>query len=376
MVASRTSQTALKYLSKDFSIGLELLIDRTRKAAEEVGYRFPYFADESGIWITTSDGDWCGGHWVGMLWLAYRRTRDVFFRELALRLTRRLAERVSAADMFRGMIHYYSAAVGSDLTGNKQLANTAVRAAEGICAMYNPKARMIPLGSEVKIRGAAVSGNEKGAVDNAAVPLMVVWWAWKRTGRLEFAEVATVVTEQVCNWFIRPDGSTWQVGIFNPESGELVRRQTILGYSDESCWSRGQAWLLYGLANAYYYSRNSSFLDSFRRVWHYFQSRLPSDRVPYYDFSDPRIPGVPRDTSAASVAAAGLALLSEADEADLSEYRKWSEAIVASLLSRYCTEDGRLTQGCFNLPAQVATHNELVWGSYYLMETLDRLAGW
>ena len=185
-----------------------------------------------------------------------------------------------------------------------------------------------------------------------------------------------MVTEQVCNWFIRPDGSTWQVGIFNPESGELVRRQTILGYSDESCWSRGQAWLLYGLANAYYYSRNSSFLDSFRRVWHYFQSRLPSDRVPYYDFSDPRIPGVPRDTSAASVAAAGLALLSEADEADLSEYRKWSEAIVASLLSRYCTEDGRLTQGCFNLPAQVATHNELVWGSYYLMETLDRLAGW
>ncbi len=375
MVANFIAGTANKPSGNDFSIALNLLIGRTRQTAAEVGERFPYYADESGNWITTSDGDWCGGHWVGMLWLAYRRTRDVFFRELALRLTRRLAERLSADDMFRGMIHYYSAALGSDLTGDKQLVRIAVRAAEGICAMYNAKAKMIPLGCEVKIQGAAVSGHEKGAVDHAAVPLMVVWWAWERTGRVEFAEVATAVTEQVCNWFIRPDGSTWQVGIFNPESGELVRRQTILGYSDESCWSRGQAWLLYGLANGYSHSRRSSLLDSFRRVWHYFQRQLPSDRVPYYDFSDPRIPGVPRDTSAASLAAAGLALISEAAEHDLYDYRKSSEAITASLLSRYCTEDGRLTQGCFNLPGQVATHNELVWGSYYLMETLDRLVG-
>jgi unsaturated chondroitin disaccharide hydrolase len=272
------------------------------------------------------------------------------------------------------MIHYYSAALGADLTGDLQLATIAVRAAEGICAMYNAKARMIPLGSEVKIQGITVSGNEKGAVDNAAVPLMVVWWAWKRTGRAEFAEVAAAVTEQVCNWFIRPDGSTWQVGIFNPGTGELVRRQTVLGYSDDSCWSRGQGWLLYGLANAYQHSGKTTLLSSIRPVWDFFQRRLPSDRVPYYDLSDPRIPDVPRDTSAAALVASALLVLARTQGVSGAACREAAEELTAALVSNYLTNDGRLLQGCFNFPGQVATHNELIWGSYYLMEALGQLA--
>jgi unsaturated chondroitin disaccharide hydrolase len=357
----------------EFAKALDLLVRRTRHTAAEVGERFPYFAEESGVWTTTSGGGWCGGHWVGMLWLAYRRTRDAFFRELALRLTRRLAERVSADDMFRGMIHYYSAALGSDLTGDKTLAGIALRAAEGICDMYNAKAKMIPLGSEVKIHGAEVRGKEKGAVDNAAVPLMVVWWAGKRSRRAEFTKIASAVTQQVCKWFIRPDGSTWQVGIFNPASGKLVRRQTILGYADDSCWSRGQAWLLYGLAHAYRHSRKPDLLDAFRRVWGFFRRELPPDRVPYYDFRDPRIPDVPRDTSAAALAASGLLTLARAQRGAGRVYRAAAEELTAALVNGYLAPDGRLLQGCFNFPGQIATNNELIWGSYYLMETLNQL---
>jgi unsaturated chondroitin disaccharide hydrolase len=84
-----------------FRGGLDRLIGRVCTTAEQISEQFPYYADNSGKWLTTTDGDWCGGHWVGMLWIAYRRTGDIFYRDLALRLTHRLAKRVSARDMFR-----------------------------------------------------------------------------------------------------------------------------------------------------------------------------------------------------------------------------------------------------------------------------------
>ena len=360
--------------TETFSHGLDLLIRRVYETIGQVGEQFPFHADDRGNWSTSADGDWCGGHWVAMLWIAYRRTGDVSLRDLALRLTARLALRVNAIDMFRGVNHYYSAARGADLLGDESLADIALRAAEGICAMYNPRARMIPLGSEAQVRGTQVKGDEKGAVDNAMVPLMVVWWAWQRTKRPEFKDVATAVTEQVCNWFVRPDGSTWHVGYFDQATGALLQRKGILNYSDDSCWSRGQSWLLYGLANGYFHSGNPSFLNSFRPVWDYFRSHVPNDMVPYYDFEDPRQPDVPRDTSAATLASAGLLLFPKDGVPDSPEFRLSAESMATSLVTNYLTADGRLLHGCFDFPRSVATDNELIWGTYYLMETLDRLA--
>ncbi len=358
-----------------FASALGRLIGRVYSTVRQVREQFPYYAEPSGEWVTTADGGWCGGHWVGMLWLAYRRPGDATLRDLALRLTHRLAGRVTARDMFRGVIHYYSAALGADLLGDEALAGIAVRAAEGICAMYNPKARMIPLGHEAQIKGAPVKGDGIGAVDNAMVPLMVVWWGWRRTGRAEFAEVATAVTDQVCHWFIRPDGSTWQAGTFDPETGRLTRRETVLGYSVDTCWARGQAWLLYGLLNGYVHVRRAEFLAEAERVWKFYTQRAPDDLVPFYDFTDPRIPRVPRDTSAASLAAAAWALLAGAGLLDSKAHRTTCKAIATSLINHYCTEEGRLLKGCFNFPGGVATNHELIWGSYYLMETLDYLVG-
>lgn len=44
----------------------------------------------------------------------------------------------------------------------------------------------------------------------------------------------------------RPDYSSYHVIDYNPETGEVRKKQTAQGYSDDSFWSRGQAWGLYG----------------------------------------------------------------------------------------------------------------------------------
>ncbi|HHL21117.1 MAG TPA: hypothetical protein ENJ52_06270, partial [Aliiroseovarius sp.] len=44
------------------------LLARVDETRAQVGAAWPYHADpETGVWETTPDGDWCGGHWVEML---------------------------------------------------------------------------------------------------------------------------------------------------------------------------------------------------------------------------------------------------------------------------------------------------------------------
>lgn len=104
---------------------------------------------------------------------------------------------------------------------------------------------------------------------------------------------------------------------------------TNQGYSDASCWSRGQAWGIAGYAQAYSWTKEPEFLDASRKLADYFLSRLPEDNVPYWDFDAP-LPG-PRDTSAALIAAYGMLLLHQTSED--SGYLEAALRIISGVLS-------------------------------------------
>src|SRR5512146_2520426 len=53
---------------------------------------FPEFT-EDGRWHCADDGGWVGGHWVGLLWLAYEYTHDPAFKRSARAWASRLAPR-------------------------------------------------------------------------------------------------------------------------------------------------------------------------------------------------------------------------------------------------------------------------------------------
>jgi unsaturated chondroitin disaccharide hydrolase len=64
-------------------------------------------------------------------------------------------------------------------------------------------------------------------------------------------------------------------------------------------------------------------------------------------------------------------------------YQAAAEASIEALVTRYLTPvsvadrrpQGILTEGCFNKKLEVATANELIWGDYFLFESLLALAG-
>src|SRR5438067_1469781 len=92
---------------------------RIAQTAASVTDGFPHFADPAtGTWTTSPGGDWTGGFWNGMLWLAARYGEDPRCRTWASRWTERLAPRARSETVFRGFLFYYGAALGSLLFGD------------------------------------------------------------------------------------------------------------------------------------------------------------------------------------------------------------------------------------------------------------------
>jgi IPT/TIG domain/Fibronectin type III domain len=183
------------------------------------------------------------------------------------------------------------------------------------------------------------------------------------------------------------DGSTFHVVDYSPTDGTVVSQFTVQGASNCSTWSRGQAWAIYGFTMVYRYTKDdpavagatsASFLTTAQRLADYFISQLPSDFVPYWDFSQTGIAGAPRDSSAAAIAAAGLLELSTyVDATHSATYRNAALNILSSLSSSTYLGNttpglGILLHGSANVPGNSGVDVSLVYGDYYFIQGCNR----
>jgi unsaturated chondroitin disaccharide hydrolase len=112
--------------------------------------------------------------------------------------------------------------------------------------------------------------------------------------------------------------------------------------------------------------------------------------VAFWDFDDPEIPNVERDTAATAIATAALLKLGHVapSGAARSRYREAAEATARALVQRHLTPTGpgdrrvpgMLVDACFNKRTDARPHDranrcEFIVGSYYLFESLLGLAG-
>ena len=125
------------------------------------------------------------------------------------------------------------------------------------------------------------------------------------------------------------------------------------------------------------------FLETALRATDWWLNHVPEHGVAFWDFGDPNIPDVERDTSATAIAAASLLKLGElVSDGDLkARYQDAARATIRALVEGYLTPTGArdaripgiLTEGCYNKHIGLATRHELVWGDYYLFEALQVL---
>lgn len=321
--------------------------------------------------------NWTNGFWPGILWLAYRASGKECYRNQAQRLEEKMDEIFSDPARYShdvGFMWLLSAVADYRITGNKKAA------ARGLHAAYILAGRFNPAGNFIRAWEGTAQGVEGYAIIDCMMNLPLLYWASEYTKDPRFYHIAVRHTQTTAGYFIREDGSARHICVFDGASGKYLKNLKGQGYSRHSAWSRGNAWAVYGFALAYQYTKREEFLQIARKTAGYFAENLPSDCVPFADFKAPKEENIHKDSSAAAIAASGLALLGGLVAGEEGrEYLKLAEQIVESLYDNYLDKwesEAILCHGCAAYHAEgVGLDMGIIFGDYYFVEALVRLAG-
>ena len=359
---------------------IDRLIARVDRTAADSQPGFPHYADpQSGRWAYSPDGDWTGGFWVGMCWLAAHATGAEQYVELARRYAERLEPRVASDTVFRGFLFWYGATLGALLHDDRRARDLALAGARGLAESYNRAARLLPLGTQAE--EASDVGEAEANIDGVpgGTPLLV--WAAAELGVGLLRDMALNHAERHIELCVRDDGSVCQSASFDTGTGEVLRRYTHKGIRDDSTWARAQAWGMLGFAQAAAVAPER-FAEVALRVSDWWLDHLPQGQIAFWDFDDPAIPHTNIDTSATAIAAAALLKLAvvapERAERERSAAERMVEALGAHLTPLEEADDrppGMLLDGCYNRRLDLASRHELIWGDYFLFESALVLAG-
>jgi unsaturated chondroitin disaccharide hydrolase len=270
-----------------------------------------------------------------------------------------------------GFMVFCSFGNGYRQTNDQEYKKVILQTANTLTSRFNPTVGCIKSWDNRKWQYPVI-------IDNM-MNLELLFWSAKNGGTQYMYDVAFNHAEQTMKNHFRPDGSTYHVVNYDTTNGTVLSKVTHQGFADASCWSRGQAWAIYGFTMSYRYTNDVRFLQTAQRAADYFISHLPEDNVPFWDFNAPNIPNEPRDASAASIAASGLIELGSLMNDDASKKRYFSTAvsILESLsqppyFSEPTTVSGILNSAVGNKPAGTEIDVSLIYGDYYFIEALSR----
>jgi len=364
-------------MSIDFSSVIERLIERVRRTSESDPEGFPHYSDDYGRWVYTKDGDWTGGFWVGMLWLSYLETGQNKFYDWAKKWMRRLQNRIESETIFRCFLFYYGAAIGDILFDDKEARDIAISGAKGLAKQYNPRAGFIPLGRAAEEANSV--GLDQTNIDGC-MAIALLSYAAEKSEDYSLKEIGVKHALSHVKLCVREDGGVIQSATFDPNTGKLIKRYTHKGYDHNTVWARAQAWAMLGYSLAVKWAPEiGDFLQTALRVSDFWVKNLPDSGIAFWDFNDPLIPNTLKDSSATAIASASLLKLSEMIKDEVIRQRYYNQAVESiSALSKLVTPitvgdyrpAGMLTQGCYNRRIALATNNELIWGNYFLLESL------
>ena len=199
----------------------------------------------------------------------------------------------------------------------------------------------------------------------------------KWTGDNKYKDIAIKHAVTTMNNHFRPDYTCWHVVSYNND-GTVERKQTHQGKNDDSSWSRGQAWAVYGYTSCYRETNDTTFLNFAVNIADMIMERVKTDdAIPYWDYDAPVTEETPRDASAAAVTAAGFIELSTMVP-DGKKYLDYAEKILKSLSSdAYLAKAGEnqgfiLLHSVGSLPNGSEIDTPLNYADYYYLEALKR----
>eukprot|EP01062_Namystynia_karyoxenos_P009394 TRINITY_DN13338_c0_g1_i1.p2 TRINITY_DN13338_c0_g1~~TRINITY_DN13338_c0_g1_i1.p2 ORF type:complete len:431 (+),score=129.52 TRINITY_DN13338_c0_g1_i1:68-1294(+) len=298
--------------------------------------------------VDTLTGGWTVGFFPHMLWQLYNITGDPSWQGAARNLTAGIApEQYNTMTHDIGFMIFYSFGAGVELGGEgSHYRDVILRAAQSLATRYSSRVgctqswiagRRCRLHKDYDARFPVI-------VDNM-MNLELLFWSAQNGGPQAHRDMALSHARKTAANHIRQDGSTWHVVDYNPDTGNVSLKCTAQGWTDNTTWSRGQAWCIAGMTMAYRYTGEGELMETARKCAEYWIN-TQSFPIPPFDFEWPRNESRFRDVTAAVIAAAGLAELAYyVNPVDAGRYRRAAESMVAAATGPGFMGDFNATEG-------------------------------
>jgi hypothetical protein len=337
--------------------------------------RFPvtYYADQKKL-VTSGSEPWVGGFYPGALLYLYEFTKDTSLYNEALRKMKVLEkEKYNKTTHDLGFMMYCSFGNAYRLQPESHYKEVLITSAKSLATRFNANVGCIRSWDSEPSKFMVI-------IDNM-VNLELLFAATRLTGDSSFYKIAVSHANTTMKNHFRVDYSSYHLVIYDPQTGDVIKTQTVQGAFDSSAWARGQAWGLYGYTVCYRETKDKKYLNQANHIAQFIlhHPNLPKDKIPYWDFNAPGIPDAPRDASAGAVICSALLELAQyVPKKTGKEYLKAAEKMLKSLTSSaYSAAIGEnggfiLKHGVGNYPRKSDVDVPLIYADYYFVEALTR----
>lgn len=380
-------------IKKDFAVA-EKQYTHLLKTATDLT-RFPRTTNKDGSIKTTDINDWTQGFFAGSLWYLYEYTKNPTWKTAATKWTEALEKAQFLTQHHDiGFVMYCS--YGNALKFEKDPAKLAqyhkivIQSAESALTRFDPKVGLIKSWNTKASWDKKTTWHYPVIIDNM-MNLEMLCYVSKLTGNPKYKDVAISHALNTMKNHFRADYSTYHVVDYDA-NGNALHRQTNQGYADNSTWARGQSWAIYGFTMMYRETKDKRFLETAQKAADFYVNHpnLPADKIPLWDYNAEqkgfttdfdyqanKLTYIPRDASAAALAASAMLELSTYTK-NGKTYAKCAEQILKSLSSNeYLATPGTnsgfiLKHSVGSLPHKSEIDVPLIYADYYFLEALLR----
>jgi len=330
----------------------------------ENGVHDDKFAKNSVFW-------WTNGFWPAIMWLMYASTNDSIFREVAENAEAMLdtpLQKYSDLDHDAGFLWHISAGANYRLTGNEKSKARAFYAAKFLASRYNIRGEFI----------RAWNGKDRQGwtIIDTMMNIPLLYWASREADDPRFRFIAESHADMTMKNHVRPDGSVKHIIIHDYINGGVIDELRGQGFEVGTSWSRGQGWGLYGFILSYIHTGKQEYLDTAKRIAHYFISCVCNDWLPRCDFRSPPDPVIYDSTASGLSACALLEIAKAVPELERETYINAALNILKAADKKFCNweenEDSIVQMGT-GAYHDKRHHYPIIYGDFFFIEAVYKL---
>lgn len=337
---------------------------------------------------------WTSGFFPGSLWYLADYTGNKALQDSALAYTVKMEPVKTFTDNHDiGFMMYCSYGNANRFAPKADYNDILIQSAKSLCTRFSPVTGVIKSWNSWRSWNNETRFDYPVIIDNM-MNLELLFAASRISGDEAYKNVAVSHATKTSKYHMRKDGSFYHIAMYDPKTGDFIKGETSQGYSDNSAWSRGQGWAIYGFTVCYRETGDKRFLATAEKAADYYinHPNLPADTVAWWDFNAHQegfTPGIRsnarkltsnyRDASAAALTASALFELSGYVKGKKSElYFETAKQIIHALGSeKYRAKLGEnanfvLMHSTGAIPQNSEIDVPLTYADYYFIEALHR----